>query len=154
MLPLTQIIDELVLKQSSDALTLCDWKRSHKLSFHLSKVPVCTDDTIISEAKEQLREYLESRRTSFTVPLKLCGTDFQLSVWNALLQIPYGKTLTYSALAARLGMSHSVRAVANAVAANPISIFIPCHRVVAAKNLGGYAGGSEMKKILLDLEHN
>ena len=87
------------------------------------------------------------------MPLLLVGTDFQRQVWNALLQIPYGTTMSYGALAQRLGSATAVRTVANAVGANAISIFVPCHRVVGSDGmLTGYAGGLEAKRSLLDLE--
>ena len=81
------------------------------------------------------------------------GTDFQKSVWRRLLEIPYGQTVSYGAMAAKLGMPHAVRAVANANGANAVSLFAPCHRVIGNDgSLTGYGGGLEAKKFLLDLE--
>ena len=87
------------------------------------------------------------------MPLLFVGTDFQKNVWQELLKIPYGATITYADLAARLGRPNAVRAVANANGANAISIFAPCHRVVGSNGtLGGYGGGIEAKRFLLGLE--
>ena len=93
------------------------------------------------------------RSRGFTVPLLFAGTDFQQKVWRLLQEIPYGSTLTYAGLAAGLGMPGAVRAVANANGANALSLFVPCHRVIGADgSLTGYAGGTDAKKYLLDLE--
>ena len=105
----------------------------------------------LQETQRQLEEYFAGSRRSFDVPLSLKGTEFQKKVWQELLKIPYGATATYGALAGRLGSS--ARAVGSAVGRNPISIIIPCHRVLAADgSLTGYAGGLENKEKLLQLE--
>lgn len=109
---------------------------------------------ILEEAARQLDEYFSGRRSEFSVPLLFVGTDFQKTVWKALLSIPYGQTLSYGELAARIGKPKSVRAVANANGANALSIFAPCHRVVGSdRSLTGYAGGLEAKRWLLELEN-
>lgn len=101
----------------------------------------------------QLDEYFAKERKEFDLPLMFVGTGFQKSVWNALLSIPYGKTESYGALAARLGRPTAVRAVAGANGANAISIIVPCHRVIGSDHsLTGYGGGIEAKKYLLELE--
>ncbi|WP_229746167.1 methylated-DNA--[protein]-cysteine S-methyltransferase [Rhodococcoides trifolii] len=106
-------------------------------------------DRIVSE----LTEYFAGARTSFTVPLLLVGTEFQVCVWNALRAIPYGETRTYTELAAAAGRPGSVRAAAAANARNPLSIVVPCHRVIGMNgSLTGFAGGVDVKKRLLDLE--
>lgn len=102
----------------------------------------------------QLREYFAGTRTAFDVPLHVEGTAFQRSVWALLRDIPHGTTTTYGALSARLGggAAHP-RAVGHAVGANPVSVLVPCHRVVGATGaLTGYAGGLERKRHLLTLE--
>lgn len=87
------------------------------------------------------------------MPLLLSGTDFQRSVWKELLQIPYGSTQTYKELACRIGKPAAVRAVANANNANPLSVIVPCHRVIGSnRKLTGYGGGLEIKRQLLCLE--
>lgn len=105
------------------------------------------------EAIKQLDEYLAGERTSFDIPLQMVGTDFQQSVWNALLTIPYGETWSYGELAKQLGDANAVRAVASANGANSIAVIIPCHRVIGSDgSLTGYAGGLPAKKKLLTLE--
>lgn len=105
-------------------------------------------------AIQQITEFLEGKRSSFDLPLDLRGTPFQLLVYQALLEIPYGETRTYSEIARCIGQPKAVRAVGTANGANPISLVVPCHRVVATGGkLGGYAGGLPMKKQLLAMEH-
>lgn len=107
----------------------------------------------IREAARQLAGYFARTRRAFQLPLGLQGTPFQLQVWNALLRIPYGETRTYGQLAVELGHPGAARAVGAANGANPLAIVVPCHRVIAAGGgLGGYGGGLERKRFLLDLE--
>lgn len=117
-----------------------------------------TDNTpspISDHAAQQLLEYLEGRRTSFSVPVRPTGTPFQLTVWNALMQIPYGETRTYAQIAAAIGNPKACRAVGQAANRNPIWILIPCHRVVGSNHsLTGYAGGLNLKQELIDLERS
>ncbi len=112
------------------------------------------DDSVplLDEAQEQLEDYLAGRRKAFDLPLLMAGTEFQKRVWRALLDIPRGSTMTYGALARAVGRPAAARAVAAANAANAMSVVIPCHRVVAAGGLGGYAGGARAKRLLLRLE--
>nr|WP_315032519.1 methylated-DNA--[protein]-cysteine S-methyltransferase [uncultured Chryseobacterium sp.] len=108
---------------------------------------------ILLQAEQELKEYFENNRTTFSIPLDFNGTEFQVKVWKALLKIPYGTTKTYGELAKILGDIKAVRAVGGALNKNPISIIVPCHRVVGASgNLVGFAGGLRNKSILLDLE--
>jgi len=98
-------------------------------------------------------EYLEGRLKKFTGPMDLYGTQFQLSVWRVLSEVPYSKTVSYTDIAVRIGKPNAVRAVGGAIGANPILIAIPCHRVIAKSGaLTGFRGGLEMKKQLLDIE--
>ena len=106
-------------------------------------------------AATQILEYLEGERTEFDLPLDLRGTPFQRRVWDALLEIPYGETVSYGTLARRLGRPSAARAVGAANGRNPISIVIPCHRVIGRSgDLTGYAGGVGIKKALLELERS
>lgn len=90
---------------------------------------------------------------AFDIPLLFVGTDFQKAVWNELLKVPFGTTVSYAALSMRLGMPKAVRAVANANGANSMSIFAPCHRIVGSdRSLTGYGGPLPAKKFLLELE--
>lgn len=101
----------------------------------------------------EIIEYLEGKRKTFTVPFDYNGTAFQLAVWNALCEIPYGQTKSYSDIANRINKPAAVRAVGAAIGANPILITVPCHRVVGKNGLlTGYRGGLEMKTKLLNLE--
>ena len=101
----------------------------------------------------QVKEYLQGERTSFDIPYELAGTEFQKKVWNALCQIPYGKTCTYKDIATMIGNPKASRAVGMANNKNPITIIIPCHRVIGANGkLVGYAGGLAMKQALIQLE--
>ena len=108
---------------------------------------------LICRAAEQLSEYLSGSRKVFDLPLSPKGTDFERSVWSALTQIPYGEIRSYKDIASNIDNPKGVRAVGRANGRNPISIFIPCHRVIGADGrLTGYAGGIDLKKWLLDLE--
>ena len=108
---------------------------------------------LIKKAAGQLREYFESRRTVFDLPLAPQGTAFQQEVWQAVQAIPAGATRSYQEIAALIGRPRAFRAMGAANGRNPIPIVIPCHRVIGHDgNLTGYAGGLEMKRYLLDLE--
>ena len=108
---------------------------------------------IFQDASLQLREYFAGRRRQFDLPLHLRGTPFQMKVWNALLEIPLGSTVSYGELAGRIMRKDAVRAVGAAVGRNPVSVIVPCHRVIGSGGpLTGYAGGLERKRALLDLE--
>lgn len=111
------------------------------------------DDTALPALREQLAAYFAGDLTEFDVPLAPTGTPFQLRVWLALRAVPYGGTCTYGDIAAAVGRPTAVRAVGAANGRNPISIVVPCHRVVgAAGALTGYGGGLARKRALLDLE--
>lgn len=111
------------------------------------------DNPLLEEVKKQLDEYFKGERKVFDVPLLMIGTDFQKSVWKALLEVPYGTTSSYLKLAKDIGNEKAVRAVANANGANAIGIIIPCHRIIGSDGtLTGYAGGLHLKKRLLELE--
>ena len=107
----------------------------------------------LDAAAEQLGEYFSGARRRFELPLDSRGTEFQQSVWAQLRQIPYGETASYGDLARRLGKPGAMRAVGSANGANPISIIVPCHRVIGADgSLGGFGGGLEIKRRLLEHE--
>lgn len=111
------------------------------------------DDTVASDAAAQLAEYFAGERTGFDLTLAPVGTAFQRQVWDALRTIDYGTTETYGHLAQRIGHPRGTRAVGAATGRNPISIIIPCHRLVGASgDLTGYAGGLGRKRWLLDFE--
>jgi methylated-DNA-[protein]-cysteine S-methyltransferase len=109
---------------------------------------------VLDRAADELAEYFAGARQRFTVPMHLAGTAFQQSVWQALAAIPFGATVSYGALAAELGLPPThARAIGGAVGRNPLSVMVPCHRVLGAcGDLTGYAGGTHRKRALLQLE--
>ncbi len=112
------------------------------------------EDVILMQAEQQLEAYFAKQRKVFDIPLDLRGTEFQLRVWNALLDISYGITKTYGTLARQLGDIKAVRAVGSALNKNPVAIIVPCHRVIGASGkLVGFAGGLQNKSVLLDIEN-
>lgn len=153
-------VGELILVATDTQLCLCDWLyRKMRTSidrrvedyFQLPYTEAA--NPIIEQTIAELQEYFDKKRTAFDVPLLLIGSEFQQRVWNALIDIPYGKTKTYSQLATDLGDIKAIRAVATANGANGISIIVPCHRVIGADgSLVGYAGGLPAKKKLLAIE--
>lgn len=151
---------ELLLGSFDNKLCLCDWKNrkqreqiDKRLQSKLNANFRLQDDDILKRAKQQLEQYFSNKRQAFDIPLLLVGTDFQQQVWNKLQQIPFGKTASYAELANAVGNSKAIRAVANSNAANAISLFIPCHRIIGSNGtLTGYAGGLETKRALLTLE--
>ncbi len=101
----------------------------------------------------QLKDYFDGKLQDFELQLELNGTEFQLKVWNELQKIPFGQTISYKELAEKIGNKKAIRAVASANAKNPISIIVPCHRVIGSDGkLRGYGGGIERKKWLIDFE--
>ena len=107
----------------------------------------------LAHLRSQLKEYFAGQRTVFELELNAQGTPFQKSVWDALVRIPYGETTSYGILSQRIGKPTASRAVGGANGANPISIVVPCHRVVGSNgSLTGFGGGLDAKRILLDLE--
>ncbi len=112
-------------------------------------------DALFGELEHQIGNYFQGKLTQFDIPLDLQGTTFQMEVWDALLTIPYGTTISYGQLAVKVGRTNDgqSRAVAHANAKNPIAIIVPCHRVIGADgSLTGYAGGIWRKQALLTLE--
>ncbi len=151
---------ELLIGSLGDRLCLCDWlagkhrervdsrlKRMFRADYEQGMSPV------MEKAIRQLDEYFAGRRQRFEVPLLFAGTEFQKAVWKELLGIPFGVTVSYSYITRNIGRPKSVRAVANANGANPLSIFVPCHRVIGRdRTLTGYGGGLSAKEFLLNLE--
>lgn len=150
----------LMLGSYGDKLCLCDWQieqhRDHidrRLTRMLNAEFEEGTSEVIDKAIKQLDEFFAGQRKIFDIPLLFVGTDFQKTVWNELLKIPFGKTVSYGEMARRIGMPKAVRAVANANGANSMSIFAPCHRVIGSDHsLTGYGGGLDAKRTLLKLE--
>jgi methylated-DNA-[protein]-cysteine S-methyltransferase len=133
------------------------YMEGHRSGKRVGPVPRPIDSVeghpLLIEAKAQLGEYFAGERETFDLPLSLQGTPFQRQVWKALQEIPFGKTWSYGQLALRLGRPTASRAVGMANSRNPVSIVVPCHRVVGSGGaLTGYAGGLERKRWLLELE--
>jgi methylated-DNA-[protein]-cysteine S-methyltransferase len=153
-------LGELILGSFQDKLCLCDWRYrkmrdeiDNRIQKGLGLKYFEEESSVIQAAKEQLNEYLNGQRKEFSILLLLVGSDFQKSVWNELLKVPFGKTETYLGLSKKLGNEKAIRAVASANGANAISIFVPCHRIIGSDGkLIGYAGGIGAKKKLLRLE--
>ncbi|MFI5150646.1 MAG: methylated-DNA--[protein]-cysteine S-methyltransferase [Bacteroidia bacterium] len=128
------------------------------LLFKFERDPLLITDTtseILQQCVAELDTYFAGKLTSFKVPLEMQGTDFQLVVWKELLFIPFGQTISYLQLAKRVGDLHSTRAVGNANGKNPLSIIVPCHRVIGSNGkLVGYGGGMDNKRWLLEFERN
>lgn len=154
----------LLLGALDGALVMCDWmegrrhERNKRRLLRLSRAglsltPADIDLKVLESAVSQLKEYFDGERRTFDLPVTLFGTGFSRKVWNLLLDIPYGAKVSYREIAERAGNTKGVRAVANAVGSNPLSVIVPCHRVVGADgSLTGYAGGLDAKRFLLDLE--
>ncbi len=148
---------ELLLGSYGGRLCLCDWRVEPHHGRVLSRISRYIDadfvegtSPVVAMAVAQLDEYFRGARREFDVPLLHVGTDFQKRVWRSLMTIPYGVTVSYGEMARRIGSPRSVRALANANGANPISILVPCHRVIGSGgSLTGYGGGLDAKNYLL-----
>lgn len=143
---ITTPIGNMIAIADQDALISLDFTEKSIENKHY-------DHPLLTQLEIELNQYFRGERKIFTLPLNPTGTLFQKKTWETLLTIPYGETLSYAAEAKRFGNPKAVRAVANANGRNPISILIPCHRVIATGGgLGGYSGGLWRKEFLLDLE--
>ena len=136
-------------------LTRADFVEQSSESEHSPSDSISNSSTLLKDACRQLDEYFEGRRQKFDLALKPQGTDFQRSAWESLLRIPYGETRSYLQQAESISNPRAIRAIGQANSRNPISIFIPCHRVIGKNgSLTGYAGGLDRKTRLLALEHS
>lgn len=144
-------VGALVARAGDDGISELLFARRGRLPKALGGAPLAREH--IRAIQSQLAEYFDGKRTTFDVPLRPHGPPFHMRVWNALLGIPYGETISYGELAKRVGDPTAARAVGAANGANPIVIVIPCHRVIGADGkLVGYGGGLWRKRTLLDLE--
>jgi methylated-DNA-[protein]-cysteine S-methyltransferase len=138
-------VGNLLIESKDDRITLVNFLKTEKLDEVVTPV--------IEQCLREFEEYFFKGRKFFNVELDPAGSDFQVKVWNELLTIPYGKTLSYEALAIRVGDIRSIRAVGLANGQNPIAIIIPCHRVIGKNgDLVGYGGGLDNKTWLLQHE--
>jgi methylated-DNA-[protein]-cysteine S-methyltransferase len=140
------MIGDITIEQSDERISAVYWGRVEARGREMQT-------PLLAEAFSQLREYLDGKRRDFSVPLALKGTPFQVSVYEALRAIPYGKTASYEDIAIAVGRPLACRAVGQANHRNPIPLFVPCHRVVNKNGgLGGFAPGLDFKRDLLALE--
>ncbi len=155
-------IGELILGSFDGGLCLLDFRYrkmrktvDNRIKNGLNAEFAEQNDEVLEKIREQLDEYLNGDRKEFDIPVLMVGTDFQKSVWNALMKVPYGFTSTYLQVAKNINNEKAVRAVANANGANSIGLIIPCHRIIGSDGeLVGYGGGLPVKKRLLKLEQN
>ncbi len=146
-------VGELKLVASSKALVAVLWEPERRNRVKLDTPKLAPEQPILLETERQLSEYFAGNRTHFDLPLEPDGSEFQKKVWQALKQIPFGRTQSYLNLAKAVGSAKASRAVGAANAKNPLSIIVPCHRVVGANgSLTGFAGGLHAKATLLALE--
>jgi methylated-DNA-[protein]-cysteine S-methyltransferase len=146
-------VGKLKLVASDTGLVAILWENDNPRRVRLSDLVESQQHTVLAETERQLKEYFAGKRKAFSVPLDMRGTHFQKDVWEALLAIPFGKTRSYGQLAKQLGNPRATRAVGAANGRNPISIIVPCHRVIGSSGkLTGFAGGLDTKARLLDLE--
>jgi methylated-DNA-[protein]-cysteine S-methyltransferase len=144
-------VGELMLVGRDDAVTAIEFAGGRRSGG--PKPDWVRSDKPLREAIRQLKSYFAGKRTSFDLPLSPAGTEFQRQTWNALLEIPYGETRSYAQIAERIGRPKAVRAVGAANGSNPISIVVPCHRVIGSNgDLTGFGGGLDVKRKLLNLE--
>ncbi|MDO4934878.1 MAG: methylated-DNA--[protein]-cysteine S-methyltransferase [Prevotella sp.] len=150
----------LMLGSLNDRLCLCDWLEGNSHTHITRRTERLTgatisegDSDVMDMAARQLDEYFDGRRRKFNIPMFMAGSDFQCSVWRQLQTIDYGTTVTYTHEATRLGRLDALRAVSAAIGSNPMSVIIPCHRVIGFDNrLTGYSGGLDAKRFLIELE--
>jgi methylated-DNA-[protein]-cysteine S-methyltransferase len=146
-------VGKLKLVASNKGLAAILWENDNPRRVRLGDLVEDRKHTVLLEAERQLNEYFEGKRKSFSVTLDMKGTRFQNDVWEALLAIPFGETRSYGQLAKQLGNPKATRAVGAANGRNPISIVVPCHRVIGSSGrLTGFAGGLDRKAHLLELE--
>lgn len=152
---------EFILGAYEGQLCLCDFRYrklrgavDQRIQRGLNASFVEKADPILAAAEQQLTEYFLGKRREFDIPLRMVGTEFQCTVWQALLDIPYGQVATYRDLSRAIGKENAQRPVGTANGANAIAIMIPCHRIIGANGqLVGYGGGIALKKRLLELEN-
>ena len=146
-------VGTLTLIANEKKLLAVLWQKEKAGRVKISKGQENEKHSVLILAEKQLKEYFQGKRTDFDLPLEFEGTDFQKKVWKALQNIPFGKTRSYVEIATKIGSPGASRAVGSANGKNPISIVVPCHRVIAQSGkLAGFAGGLEAKQFLLGLE--
>lgn len=160
LLEIESPIGKLLVGAGSQGLCLLEFADGERPARELRELEILTGESATEgsnkytrQAKKELNEYFRGKRKEFTVPLFMPGSDFNVSVWNELLKIPYGKTLTYNEQAKNMGKPKAIRAIAHANGLNRIAIIVPCHRVIGSGGeLTGYGGGLQRKKWLIEHE--
>ena len=155
-------VGEMLLGGYNGKLCLADWEARNnrkvvdqRIQTALKAEYIEGSSAVIVQVIEELNAYFRGELHRFGTPLMPIGTSFQQAVWSEIAKIPYGKTATYKEIAERIGKPKAIRAVATAVGANALSLFIPCHRIVGSDGaLRGYAGGLGAKRKLLKIENN
>lgn len=153
-------VGQLLLVSTEDALLMCDWidgakhiRSVNRLKRFYPEVWHGADSCVLRQTRSQIQEYCSGLRREFSIKYIARGTRFQEQVWATISTIPYGETISYVDVARKIRRESSVRAVANAIANNPLPLIIPCHRIVGNDgSLSGYSGGIELKVKLLTLE--
>ena len=146
-------VGELTLIANEHSVVAVLWENDNPKRVKVPAYQLNPQHPLLREAARQLDEYFSKERTRFEIPFEFYGTDFHKRVWKALSRIPHGETRTYAEIAAEVGSPKAVRAVGAANGRNPISIIVPCHRVIGTDgSLTGFAGGLEAKRFLLALE--
>jgi methylated-DNA-[protein]-cysteine S-methyltransferase len=146
-------VGKLKLVASDNALVAILWEKDSPRRVRLSDLAANDRHPVLVETERQLSEYFSGKRKTFSIALDMRGTRFQKEVWEALLAIPFGETRSYGQLAKQLGNPQATRAVGAANGRNPLSIIVPCHRVIGSSGkLTGFAGGLDVKAHLLSLE--
>lgn len=146
-------VGKLKIVASDKGLVAILWENDNPRRVRLSELVKDVDHAVLVKAEQQLKEYFSGKRKAFSIALDMRGTQFQKNVWEALLRIPFGETRSYGQLAKQLGKPQASRAVGAANGKNPISIIVPCHRVIGSSGkLTGFAGGLPTKAHLLHHE--
>ena len=146
-------VGDIAIGESEGFITYLLFSTEIKMNENIKSNYIVEETPLIKKTKHQLDEYFAGERKDFELPLNPAGTEFQMKVWEALREIPYGETRSYQQIGVQIGCPKASRAVGQANNRNPISVIIPCHRVIGVKGkLTGYGGGIDIKEILLALE--
>ena len=147
------VLGKLKLIASDKGLAAILWENDKPTRVRLGTLTEDKNHPVLLQAERELAEYLAGKRKTFSVKFDPAGTPFQSKVWEALEKIPFGETRSYASIARQIGNVKAVRAVGGAIGKNPISVMVPCNRVIGSSGeLTGFAGGLETKKFLLSLE--
>jgi methylated-DNA-[protein]-cysteine S-methyltransferase len=144
---------KLVVVSKNNEIVELVFDNSPRFKYILRSSKENKSSKLLNDAAKQIREYETKKRKSFDIKLKPIGTKFQMSVWEEIKNIPYGKTVSYLEVAKKIKRPRAYRAVANAIGKNPIAVIIPCHRIIRQNgDLGGFSSGIKTKILLQDLE--